>query len=154
MADLLFGIFKAIEDIGTKKRNLRSVISLSTAMWRDEGFTRDQALVDPQGRYFNTLIDHVHSLGVPIVAASGNAATTRRSNIDGIPQVLEGPDVPIINVGGAEEDGSRHSDSQGGDQLSIYAPITAVTQTKEDGIRNPETGTSLGKSAIYPPRTM
>jgi hypothetical protein len=66
--------------------------------------------------------------------------------------VLEGPDVPIINVGGTTLLGDRWRKSQGGPQLTIYAPGEDVgVQGKLDGSDGESLieGTSVGKLPLY-----
>jgi subtilisin family serine protease len=109
----------------------------------------DVAKKSRKGQNLIRVLDSIHSEGVPIVFASGNAGDiSGRENIDNYPQVLEGPGTPIINVGGTTLQGDRWGKSQGGPQLTIYAPGEDVgIQGKLDG-KDGESlvaGTSVGK---------
>lgn len=110
------------------------------------GMTPDEAKNDPDGKKFLPMLGWIKAYRVPIVMASGNFAETGRAIIDTIPQSLEGPDVPLIIVGAAKKLGERLPRSQGGPQLTIYAPREdVVAQSKINREIITEPGTSLGK---------
>jgi hypothetical protein len=101
---------------------------------------------DPQleGRIRNFVTD-ILARGVPIVLASGNADGA--PDISAAPQRFEGPDLPLINVGAATLDGDVWHKSQGGPQLTLYAPGKDVTaQSKKNGEVHDVAGTSFGKA--------
>ena len=145
--DLLVGLKIAFADIRDKGRALKSVVVVSQAV--PGSTTRDQALKTERGRDFLNAINDIIALGTPVVLAAGNerdADEGTREDIDLLPQVLEHPDMtPIINVGAAKISGDRVEDSQGGPQLSIYAPGNLVFSLTRDSRSETFQGTSVGK---------
>lgn len=98
--DVIVGIGYALRHIQFHGRQKNSVTSISKGGAPAGEFTRDQALATSLGRAAKRILDEVHGLGVPVVVAASNFAPAR-PNIDTVPSVLEGPGIPIINVGGA-----------------------------------------------------
>ncbi|KAF2821808.1 hypothetical protein CC86DRAFT_100900 [Ophiobolus disseminans] len=91
---------------------------------------------------FGNLYKDIINLGVPVVCAAGNEEG--QTVINSLPQLFESDDIPLIVVGAAESDGSRIPDSQGGDQLTVYAPgSNAPMQSKTDDGHFINGGTSL-----------
>lgn len=82
-------------------------------------------------------------MGVRIVLASGN--NDQAPDIDALPQLLSDEATPFIVVGAADYDGSRRAGSQGGDQLTIYAPgDICPLQSRIDFEEVNDSGTSIG----------
>jgi hypothetical protein len=142
--DLIGGLCRALVNIVNNRREKSSVISLSVGYAGASGFTRESALASVLGADLIDLVELIHGYGIPLLIAAGNDSTERNPNIDEIPQVLESPYIPIINVGGTGFDYSRHSASQYGPQLTIYAPFKAVALNK-NGEEETHLGTSFGK---------
>ncbi|KAI4646602.1 hypothetical protein J4E93_004823 [Alternaria ventricosa] len=148
--DLLEGLKLAFTDIRDKDRALSSVVVVSQAITGST--TREQALQTKQGKDLLSAIDDIIGLGTPIVLAAGNERDEElgtREDIDLLPQVLEHPDMtPIINVGAAKISGDRVEDSQGGPQLSIYAPGDRVFSLTRDSRSQTFQGTSVAAPAV------
>jgi hypothetical protein len=127
-------------------REKTSVVLMSVGTFQEGWENRDKALASKFGQDVKARLDTLHNLGVPVVLSAGNYAPGR-PNLDQIPQVLEGPGIPLINVGAAEYDGTRSKYSQGGNRVFIYAPGKADVQEKQDGKTSTVQGTSYGKLA-------
>jgi len=145
--DLLEGLKLAFADIRDKDRALSSVVVVSQAITGST--TREQALQTKQGKDFLSAINDIIGLGTPIVLAAGNERDEElgtREDIDLLPQILEHPDTtPITNVGATKLAGDRVEDSQGGPQLSIYAPGDRVFSLTRDSRSQTFQGTSVGE---------
>jgi hypothetical protein len=135
-------ILEDVTDIHPERADKRVVIY--ARHFPSEGKSPDEWRDSNVGRQFTCLFKDLADAGVPVVVSSGNARS-RNQEIDTIPAVLEGPDVPIIVVGAASKEGRRELYSQGGDQLTVYAPGTVNTQSKEDGKDVGVLGTSFCK---------
>lgn len=157
--EIILGMNMAFQDIKKRERGRKSVIVMSLGIGKDSEKTdRDKCLRDPTLSSIMPIIQGLHELGVPIVFAAGNArkdenGQVSRDIIDSFPQVMENGDaVPIINVGAydsgpsAASHGDRMSFSQGGDQLTVYAPGKNILALKKNSVRGIFTGTSVGKS--------
>ena len=147
VGDFLNALTLIIDDINENSgRADKSVVvcSLGYGEKLDEDDMRGLAIVIDM---FKTPLEDLFALGVPFVASAGNEATTRgRENIDSLPKLFEDSETPIINVGGANYDGSRYPSSQAGSHLTLYAPGHSVeVQSKEDGKTETDDGTSMGK---------
>ena len=119
------------------------------------GYTRDEAFRSGLGKDFIDPINRLFSYGIPVVLASGNyAKQAKRDVIDMIPQVMEGDDFPIINVGAATLEGKAGPDTQGqgtqdGTQLTIYAVgVDVQVHNDEDGEDMTDSGTSFAAPAV------
>jgi subtilisin family serine protease len=149
--DLLNGLEMAFRDIRDKDRALKSVVVVSQAI--PGATTREKALQTELGIRYLTAINRLIALGTPVVMAAGNARDEEdgtREDIDLLPQVLEHPDVtPIINVGAATIEGYRVAESQGGPQLSIYAPGQTVISLTKDSKSTTFRGTSIGEQSQH-----
>jgi hypothetical protein len=145
--DIIMGMGHALCHIESHGRQHTSVITISKGGTPPGRWTRDQALATAPGQMVKAVLDQLHGLGVPVVVASGNLAPAR-SKIDTLPGVLGGPGTPLINVGGAQNDGSRSMHSLGEGEISVYAPGSAEVQSKEDGNSTLVHGTSIGESAV------
>lgn len=97
---------------------------------------------------FGKTLRKVLNLGVPFVCAAGNyRQEPGRDNIDTMPALFQDEDTPLINVGAADYEGKRARMSQGGNQLTIYAPgVDIAVPQKEDFQEGIASGTSLGQS--------
>jgi hypothetical protein len=152
--EMITGLSMAYDDIISENRQRNSVVCMALEISRPEGYTRDQALASFYGRDVDRALSNLHSRGIPVVVSSGNNAL-RRPQLDAIPAVLERPGVPIILVGGADmRTGVRAPESQGENQVSVYAPYTCPVQKKNNRDWGEARGTSFGKSPIYFPRTL
>jgi hypothetical protein len=116
------------------------------------GSDRKQSYEEAKGdiewqAWFERPIKRLMEIGVPFVCAAGNHGDEpNRQNIDTVPGVLQDSETPIIVVGSAEYDGTRSDFSQGGDQLTIYAPgREVVVQSMTDFQSSIKSGTSYGK---------
>ena len=137
--------------------------------WCDEkeedvcGWTRTDAENNILGQRWKSKFEVVFRAGIPIVLGSGNSAAPpeSRPNVDGVPQVLEWDDFPIINVGACDAEGLHKWDgSQGqgtqkrgenevGTQLTVFAVGEDVTcQTHVDGTSFQNSGTSFSGPAV------
>ncbi|CAJ2503214.1 Uu.00g106080.m01.CDS01 [Anthostomella pinea] len=89
-------------------------------------------------------------MDVPFVAAAGNHALKEgRHNIDVVPQVLEGTNLPIINAGNADANGIIMPGSQRGDHLWLYATGKDISCYSKDGsILEKESGTSFSTPLV------
>lgn len=136
----------ATRDIISKGRQKNSVVILSAGM--ETSLTRDQLSTDATYliEYYSP-VRRLLDLGVPLICASGNFADQPgRQDIDSLPQLYQGDDLPIINVGAAGYDGQRWYKSQGGPVLTLYAPgvdVLTMSKVEQQHVRN--SGTSLGK---------
>jgi hypothetical protein len=117
-----------------------------------DGWTHEKAIKQKSVmRELAPPMDDVMKRGVPFVLSSGNERKEgkpgNRPDIDTLPKVLEDKaDRPIINVGSADFDGKRSSFSQGGGQLTIYAPGHGIdAMMKHDGVEDDDAGTSYCK---------
>ncbi|KAF2105640.1 peptidase S8/S53 domain-containing protein [Lophiotrema nucula] len=135
------------EDDGHPERAAKSVVLMSMGIdesWPDP----DTAKQSETGTKLTTRLKSITDLGVPIVFSSGNKAKEGRLKIDTFPQILEDPNLPIINVGGADDNGNANDFSQGGDQLTISAPGTAKVHYKTDDQDGDAPGTSIAAPAV------
>jgi hypothetical protein len=100
--------------------------------------------------YYGDPLRDLLKLGVPVVCAAGNnAKVAGRENIDHLPALWQDEETPVINVGGAGYDGKRADFSQGGSQVTIYAPgVDIEIPTARDFNSKTEYGTSLCKYLI------
>ncbi|PVH97993.1 hypothetical protein DM02DRAFT_730159 [Periconia macrospinosa] len=81
---------------------------------------------------FRGLIEDIMAEDVPVIVAAGNnAAKTPTINTE--PQIFEGPNFPIINVGAVDDDGNEANFSQRGTQLNVHAFGSAVTCRDQHG---------------------
>jgi hypothetical protein len=109
---------------------------------------------DDDNATMKRLLKKLFDLGVPFVTSSGNLGNLK-PNIHRLPKILEGPDVPIINVGAVTNFRELAFYSQGGTQLTVHAPggldtFKLTGQSKDSGIPRDDSGTSFGKSLHYP----
>jgi hypothetical protein len=130
------------------ERAHQSVIVASTG-WDEPGFdTYEKVKQDQECQKMYALdIRKILSLGVPIVCAAGNyAERPGRGNIDSLPMLFSDETTPIINVGAADYNGQRAPFSQGGSQVTIYAPgVDIEVPFKIDHQTKTVPGTSVGK---------
>ncbi|KAJ5885181.1 hypothetical protein N7495_009691 [Penicillium taxi] len=92
------------------------------------------------------LMSTLFHMGVPIVMAAGNIDFGDESDeVNGIPQVFEDDDFPLLNVGSADQFGNIDCTSKRGSKVSVYLDGTAATCVAfKDSAGNyvPQIGTS------------
>lgn len=104
-------------------RKPKSVVVIAKGWNEDGANTYDLLKKKDDLQVYGDSLRDLLKLGVPVVCAAGNDAQIRGSeDIDHLPALFQDEDTPIINVGAAGYDGKRASFSQGGSQLTIYAP--------------------------------
>jgi len=138
-------LWKIQQDItGDPGREHKSVI-VTAVGWLEFGKNTYESVRDAydlQEKYANELRD-VMDMGIPIVCAAGNSG---QRDIDNVPQLFADERTPLIVVGAAEFDGSRAEFSQGGNQLTVYAPGgKSPLQSTKDETERESAGTSVGK---------
>lgn len=139
-----------LKDIEDNKRQKKSVI-LMAGGWQEEGtdtgtyekLKNSKVMHDWYGNGLRAILN----IGVPIVCAAGNYANQQgRENIDTVPPLFQDEDTPLINVGAADYEGKRLAMSQGGNQVTIYAPgLDIVIPRKNDFETELQSGTSVGE---------
>lgn len=119
------------------------------------GWTREDAFRSFAGKDFKDPVSRLSQYGIPVVLASGNYGDQdKRDIIDMIPQVMEGEDFPVINVGAATLEGKAWSNTQGqgtqdGTQLTIYAVgVDVQVHNHIDGKETIDSGTSFAAPAV------
>jgi hypothetical protein len=141
------GLALVIADIKAHPGRERQSVVLLPGGSKDQ-ITPDEANRDADlKKIFKAGIDQLLELGVPFVCAAGNfGESPNRDTIDTAPAVFQSTETPIIVVGSAENDGSQSSFSQGGSQLTIYAPGREIeVQSLVDFQPTKKSGTSYGK---------
>lgn len=139
-ADFIQGLDLAVNHIAAREeRKGKSVIISSIGCQNDQG---DAMLMRP-------IFDAMFSIGVPFVSSTGNLGVF--FDINKLPKLLEGSDVPIINVGATDNLRQKADYSQGGPHLTLYAPGGLPTyqltgQSKENKVEREDKGTSFGRS--------
>jgi hypothetical protein len=139
-ADFIQGLNLAVSHIQEREeRQGRSVIISSIGCQNDD---LDADLMRP-------IFEKMFSLGVPFVSSSGNLGVFLP--INKLPKLLEGPDMPIINVGAADNLRQKADYSQAGPQLTLYAPgglpnYKLTGQFRENKVEREDQGTSFGRS--------
>jgi hypothetical protein len=112
------------------------VVSLSLGYFSES--SADQPFTSALGNAIGVLLD----LGVVVVAAAGNLATTRPFYPAAFAQQPPvAGQVPVISVGALNPNGSRAVFSDGGRWVTAWAPGAAVISTMPDdidGSRSPE----------------
>ena len=140
-ADFIQGLDLAANHIAAREeRKGKSVIISSIGCQNNEG---DALLMRP-------IFDAMFSIGVPFLSSSGNLGELL-PDINKLPKLLEGSDMPIINVGAADNLRKKAGYSQGGPHLTLYAPGGLPTfkltgQSKENKVEREDQGTSFGRS--------
>ena len=112
------------------------VVSLSFGYFSET--RHDQVVTSGLGRVIKVLL----SLGVVVVAAAGNLASTRRFYPAAF-ALEKAPDggVPVISVGALNPNGTKAMFSNDGDWVTAFAPGAAVVSTYPvdvDASRTPE----------------
>jgi hypothetical protein len=147
--DITNSFYLVLQDLKANPgRAHRSVVVVSRG-WEEDGkktyaeVIKDDAFV---ARHAGSL-RQILGLGVPVVCAAGNSADeSGRQNIDALPMLFQDDATPLINVGAANYDGSRRAKSQGGSQLTLYAPGEDIeVPQKTDFVSQTESGTSMGE---------
>ncbi|KAH7392248.1 peptidase S8/S53 domain-containing protein [Phaeosphaeria sp. MPI-PUGE-AT-0046c] len=134
-------------------REHRSVISFAGG-WgevdRDANTYEKLKNDDVLQREFGYTLRRIMNLGVPIVCASGNYGEKQgRENIDTLPALFQDEDTPLINVGAADYEGKRAPSSQGGSQLTLYAPgVDIIIPQNTDFQSRKGSGTSLAAPQV------
>ncbi|KAI4962164.1 hypothetical protein J4E86_001196 [Alternaria arbusti] len=131
-------------------RASRSVVTTSIAIGLG-GITPEAAKNDKQMQeLYGDDLRTLSKLGVPFVASAGNAAKQpNRKDVDQIPMVLHDDDIPLIIVGGCDDEGNRADFSQAGPLVSIYALGDRVDcQSKVDEERTVASGSSLAAPQV------
>jgi hypothetical protein len=150
--EILAGINLILDDIRARPgREHRSVVVVSGGWYEPDKKTYEKVKNDHglQVMYGND-IRALLELGVPIVCATGNdAQKPGRETIDSLPALFADETTPIINVGAVDSNGERAPFSQGGGQVTIYAPgVDIEILYKYDDQQKIEFGTSLGKRSL------
>jgi hypothetical protein len=120
----------------TDPAKMVDVVSLSLGYFSES--PADQAFTSALGQAIGVLLD----LGVVVVAAAGNLATTRPFYPAAFAQrpPLAGQ-VPVISVGALNPNGSRAVFSDGGQWVTAWAPgaiVVSTMPTDINGSRSPE----------------
>lgn len=146
--DFVPAMEQILEDITTKGRAQKSVV-IYTGGWTVSWIDDYEDLKDDiyHQRSYGDIVRQLLAEGVPVVCASGNdGALKGRENIDTLPALFQDDGTPLINVGAADYAGQRWFASQGGSQLTIYAPGVDITIPQNvDRQSRTDSGTSLGQ---------
>jgi hypothetical protein len=142
------GLQMVVDDLKNNPgRKARSVVVMSQHLPVD-GLTYEKAKADFfYEAFYLTPMQQLSEMGVPWVLASGNDAVELGNPIqNGLPQVFQDDDNPLIIVGAAEYDGKRAAFSQLGRLSTLYAPGVGVDcQMKADKTHQLRDGTSYGR---------
>jgi hypothetical protein len=129
-------------------REFRSVVTTGVAI--DKFMTPAEAKADKEiQELYGDHLRELSALGVPFVTATGNGdSPDHPREVDQIPSVLQGDDMPLIVVGAADYEGHKWEKSQAGDLVTLYAPGVDIDCQFKDGTEFTDSGSSLGK---HPP---
>jgi subtilisin family serine protease len=126
-SDLLAALYELIEQVesardGNPDGLAVDVLSLSLGYFHEDGDTLSGELV--------TLLDRLSELGVIVVAAAGNFATSRPFYPAALaPRYAGGPGAPMISVGALNPNGSVALFSDEGPWVNCFATGAAVVST-------------------------
>lgn len=145
MIEALKVIEKHIEE---NKRGMKSIVVIPLA--GQQGWNHDEAVEDDNknNQLMTKAMRGILNMGTPIIFGAGNDGDKEGAEeIDQLLMVFEDKDTPIINVGAAMYSSYKAKWSQGGPQVTIYAPggESVEAQTKEKGISDWRIGTSYGE---------
>jgi hypothetical protein len=103
------------------------------------------------------IFEKLFEMGIPFISSAGNTAPLI-PDISKLPKLLEGPEMPIINVGAVDRLRQKALYSQAGPHLTLYAPggfkkgdectedgECIKGQSKDDTVEREDAGTSFGK---------
>ncbi|KAF2821397.1 subtilisin-like protein [Ophiobolus disseminans] len=146
LSSFLGGFEKVLKDIRDNNRQGKAVVNLSA-------FVRHDDMIPEGLDRIKQLIGDIMNEDVPFIVAAGNSAQTT-TNIDTHPQLFEGPNFPIINVGAVDNDGKEAVFSQKGPHLNVHAFGDGVTCRDTSGHeRNGQQGTSFARTDSCPNET-
>ncbi|MCJ1373008.1 hypothetical protein MMC20_004234 [Loxospora ochrophaea] len=139
LSDLLTVLDQVYLDIHTKNRSAKATVNLSWGV-SPPTIAIQNAYTDIVKPQIQRLFDN----DVVVVASAGNAALEEgRSSVDTLPQTWASDDFPLIVVGNVNNLGEKYVTSQGGSQVSIWAPGVSVTCAAGTGTGTQQrTGTS------------
>jgi hypothetical protein len=126
-SDLLAALYELVEQVersraGDPDALAVDVLSLSLGYFHEDGDTTNPELVQ--------LLDTLTGLGVIVVAAAGNFATTRPFFPAALaPRYAGGPGAPLVSVGALNPNGSVALFSDEGPWVTAYATGAAMVST-------------------------
>lgn len=146
---IIEGFELILEDLSEfhPERAGKSVVMMSMVIAEEIFSSPEEARKDVLGIQFTDLFNDIMDLGVPIVVSAGNYGDKGRKDIDNVPPILEGPDLPLMVIGGATESGERAPFSQEGNQVALYGPGVNVKCRAKDGSTQDDGG---GTSVAVP----
>lgn len=138
-----------LQDLKANPDHARQSVVVVARGWQEDGkktyadVIKDDVFVNLHAGSLRQIL----GLGVPVVCAAGNYAEQQgRQDIDTLPMLFQYDATPLINVGAANYDGSRRAASQGGSQLTLYAPGQDVEVPQRIDFQSQlESGTSMGE---------
>jgi subtilisin family serine protease len=138
-SDFIEGLDLAVEDLASKSDRHSKTVIISSL-----GLSNQAADADLMVPLFKRLFD----MGIPFVSSAGNLGELI-PEINKLPKTLEGPDMPIIVVGAADNNRNKAPYSQIGPHLTLYAPgglkgFQLQGQSKENKVERSDSGTSFG----------
>lgn len=126
LSQMVAGLGVIINDIKNKKRNKKSVVTMSF----------DAGKEDPDARLQNDVKDRIKTLmdmDVPVFCLAGNLAKKGHPQVDTIPGIWASEDYPLLVIGSVNFDGRVSIFSQGGDQVFLHAPGSGITCMPKSG---------------------
>lgn len=139
-SDFIQGLEAVANDLAGKTERHGKTVVISSL-----GFSNNVG----DGNLMRPIFERLFEWGVPFISSSGNTGVFI-PDINRLPKTLEGPDMPIINVGAVDNQRKKADYSQAGPHLTLYAPgglpASKLTgQSRDDKTEREDKGTSFCK---------